>query len=109
MTNNNHLKKDITLAIKSREQGEDEKNSGGFWDLSRAVIKSENPQELIYSYLVAFAELESKKEITEVKELADYIGYYLSETCEGLSDWDCEHLAINMLNELKITKKGGWK
>jgi len=49
------------------------------------------------------------RQITEVKELAKYIAYYLSETCEEMTDWDCEHLATNMLNELKITKKGNWK
>ena len=50
-----------------------------------------------------------KKQITDAKELATYIAYYLSETCEEMTDRDCEHLAINMLNELKITKKGNWK
>lgn len=38
----------------------------------------------------------------DVDWLADYIAFYLSETIDELSDWDCEHLAINMINELKI-------
>ena len=49
-----------------------------------------------------------KKYITSQEELAEYIGFYLGETVEELSDWDCEHLAINMLNELKIEKPIWW-
>ncbi len=44
-----------------------------------------------------------KKTITE-KELIEYIGFYLSETVENLTDWDCEHLAINLMRELRIEK-----
>ena len=34
--------------------------------------------------------------------LAETIGYYLSETYEEMDAWDCEHLAMNLLNDLEI-------
>ena len=42
------------------------------------------------------------------KRLTEYLCFYLSETVDGLTDWDCEHLAINMLRELKIEKPKWW-
>lgn len=53
----NNLIKDLRLAIENRQGIDDEKYSGGFWDLSLEIMESENPQELIYNYLVAFSEL----------------------------------------------------
>lgn len=41
----------------------------------------------------------------KTEELKQYIEYYLSETVEDLTEWDCEHLAINLLKELDIKKK----
>jgi hypothetical protein len=38
-------------------------------------------------------------------ELVDCIGYYLSETVENLSDWDCEHLAMGLMNSFEIKSK----
>jgi hypothetical protein len=49
-----------------------------------------------------------KEYIKDADKLAQYIGYYLSETVEDLSGWDCEHLAINMLKELEIEKPEWW-
>ena len=48
-----------------------------------------------------------KQYITDPEELGNYIAYYLSETVEN-ADWDCEHLALNMLRELKIEKPDWW-
>ena len=53
----NNLIKDLQLAREARQGVEDEKYSGGFWDLSLEIMESENPQELIYTYLVAFNEM----------------------------------------------------
>lgn len=50
----------------------------------------------------------SKEYIYDTDELAKYIAYYLGETVEELTDWDCEHLAMNMLSELKIEKPNWW-
>ena len=44
----------------------------------------------------------------DVKKLAEYLGFYLSETVDDLTDWDCKHLAINMLGELKIERPEWW-
>jgi hypothetical protein len=38
----------------------------------------------------------------DIAFLADCIGYYLSETIEDIRDWDCEHLAINLIRKLRI-------
>jgi hypothetical protein len=38
----------------------------------------------------------------DIAFLADCIKYYLSETIENVRDWDCEHLAINLIRELRI-------
>ncbi len=54
-----------------------------------------------------FCDWHSNKFMNNERELADYIAFYLSETVDNLTDWDCEHLALNMLKELTITKK--WK
>lgn len=51
------LIKDIELAREARQNRDDEKHAGGFWDLSLDIAESENPQELIYNYLIAFNEL----------------------------------------------------
>ena len=56
----NNLIKDLQLAIENRQDVEDEKYSGGFWDLSLEIMESENPQELIYNYLLAFSELKER-------------------------------------------------
>lgn len=56
-----HLIKDLRLAIENRQGVDDEKYSGGFWDLSLEIMESESPQELIYNYLVAFSELLENK------------------------------------------------
>jgi hypothetical protein len=42
------------------------------------------------------------------KALTSEIEYYLSETVSDLKEWDAEHLAINMQNELDIRTKGQW-
>lgn len=56
----NNLIKDLQLAIENRQGVEDEKYNGGFWDLSLEIMESENPQELIYNYLLAFSELKER-------------------------------------------------
>ena len=38
-------------------------------------------------------------------ELIDCIGYYLSETVDNLTDWDCEHLAMGLMNSFEIKSK----
>ena len=38
-------------------------------------------------------------------ELIDCIGFYLSETVENLTDWDCEHLAMGLINSFEIKSK----
>ena len=35
--------------------------------------------------------------------LTDCIAFYLSETVENLTDWDCEHLAMGLLDSFDIT------
>jgi hypothetical protein len=56
------MKKDLKLAMEVRKDlKEDEKGTGAFWDLSLDIAESENPQELIYNYLVAFEELIKEK------------------------------------------------
>ena len=54
------LIKDIELAREARQNRDDEKHAGGFWDLSLEIMESENPQELIYNYLIAFSELKER-------------------------------------------------
>lgn len=44
----------------------------------------------------------------KLEALVDYIGYYLSETVENLTDFDVMHLASNMMRELDIRTKGVW-
>ena len=40
----------------------------------------------------------------DIEWFTDYLAYYLSETAEELTDWDCKHLAQNMIQELKIVR-----
>ena len=40
----------------------------------------------------------------EIKELTKYIEFYLGETIEDLTKWDCEHLAMGLLDNLEIRK-----
>ena len=44
----------------------------------------------------------------DTDRLANYLCYYLSETCEDITDWDLEHLSLNILGELKIVKPKWW-
>lgn len=44
----------------------------------------------------------------DIDKLTEYLGYYLSETVENLTIWDCKHLAMNILKELRIVEPQWW-
>lgn len=48
---------------------------------------------------------EIKKEEVGIERLIDCIAFYLSETVENLEDWDCEHLAMGLLDSFEIKEK----
>ena len=44
-----------------------------------------------------------------IDELIDCIEFYLSETVDNLTDWDCEHLAFGLLESFEIKNKKNGK
>ena len=49
----------------------------------------------------------SNTELTQTG-VENIIAFYLSETCENLTNWDIEHLALNLIQACKITTRREW-
>lgn len=76
--------------------------------VSENQLREENRYQAKLIYYGTSKGATTVKYLKDKKELADYLAFYLSETIDGLTDWDCEHLAINMLRELKIVEPKWW-